>query len=130
MEGEKLASDGSNNINLNQSVRPNKEIRSAAAYLADPSFMPSSSQCHEGKGMDSISIQDESQERLIQLPSSPISINTHGVLGEMLFDVCVAKDVEDWELKQSSSLRAPPGFPSSRRPSNFNPIKCIIRSRL
>ncbi|KAL8141138.1 hypothetical protein V2J09_007159 [Rumex salicifolius] len=123
MVGDNIASDGSHNSNsepfrqLQQvGVIPNEEIRRASDHF----LVPSSSLCHEGRGMSSISIQDEFKESLIQLPRSPPSVNAHGVLGEILFDRCVPKDVEDWELKH----------PIPRRPSNFNPIKFITRSSI
>lgn len=136
--GEKIASEGSNNRNSEPfkhlkhvGVGPTEEIRRASPQLSDHFVMPSSSLCHDDRVMYSTSIQDESKESLIQLPSSPPrSINAHGVLGEILLEHCVPMDVEDWELELSSSLRGSLSIPSSRRPSNFNPIKYIIRSRL
>ncbi|CAA3028107.1 Hypothetical predicted protein [Olea europaea subsp. europaea] len=57
---------------------------------------------HEGR--DFGSVQDERKEPYIRLSSLP-SISAHGVLGQFLFDVCVPKNVEDWDLKSSPSLR-------------------------
>ncbi|KAJ9567072.1 hypothetical protein OSB04_003038 [Centaurea solstitialis] len=59
------------------------------------------------------SVQDE--ERFI-LRSK---MNVNGVVGEiMLFDFCVPKNVEDWDLRPFG------------KHSNFNSIKCIRRSKM
>lgn len=74
---------------------------------------------HEGRDVGSV--HDAPNERLIPR-SAPPAINAHGILGQILFDVCVPKNVEDWDLRLPSSSR--------RHSSHFNPIKCIRRSRL
>lgn len=95
---------------------------------AGPSVVPSSFEYHEGKAVGSI--QDEPKTGLIHLPTPP-RINANGVLGQILFDVCVPQNIEEWDVGQSSTsiIRSP--FPSTRRHGmHFNPIKCIRRSRL
>ncbi|KAK5831828.1 hypothetical protein PVK06_015627 [Gossypium arboreum] len=69
------------------------------------------------------------EESLIRLPQ-PSSIDVNGVLGQILFDVCVPKDVEGWDMKSSDSSSRHPYTSSLWRNSHFNPIKCIRRSRL
>lgn len=72
------------------------------------------------------SVQDEG---LIHLPNA--TMNAHGVLGQVLFDVCVPKNVENWDIKPSSSLNGNGrSFSFRRRQAPFNPIRCIRRSRL
>ncbi|GKB01437.1 putative pentatricopeptide repeat-containing protein, mitochondrial-like protein [Tanacetum coccineum] len=93
--------------------------------LNDHFVVPGSVEYHEGRDMGSI--QDEHKERFIPR-SSPPKVNANGILGQMLFDVCVPKNIEDWDLKSSSSSYST--IASGRRHSHFNPIKCIRRSRL
>lgn len=97
-----------------------------ALELNDHFFVPSSVEYQEGRDVGSV--QDERKERYIPL-SSPPSMNAHGVLGQFLFEVCVPKDVENWDARLSPSSSRP-SFASFRRHSPFNPIKCIRRSRL
>ena len=90
------------------------------------SVAKSSVEYHEDRAVGSV--QDE-KPGLVRLPSPP-RINANGVLGQMLFDVCVPKNIEEWDAGTLSSLRHSP-FPSTRRHSmHFNPMKCIKRSRL
>ncbi|KAG6591366.1 hypothetical protein SDJN02_13057, partial [Cucurbita argyrosperma subsp. argyrosperma] len=74
------------------------------------------------------SMHDKHMEGVLQLPNS-LSTIPHGVLGQILYDVCVPKNVEDWDIGSSSSsnnvLRA-----QTRRRTSFNPIKLMRRSRL
>lgn len=71
-------------------------------------------------------VQDEALMHL----HSPPTINANGVLGQILFDVCVPKNVEGWDIRSSSSSLNGPPFSSTRRNALFNPMKCIRRSRL
>lgn len=90
--------------------------------LNDHFVVPAGSvEYHEGRDVGSV--HDAPKERLIPR-SAPPTINAHGILGQILFDVCVPKNVEDWDLRLSSSSS------SGRRHSHFNPMKCIRRSRL
>lgn len=100
--------------------------------MAGHSLVPSSFEYHhEGKAAVG-SFQDEPKAGLVHLPAAPRS-NASGVLGQILFDVCVPQNVEEWDVGRPSSsarlFRSP--FPSTRRHGmHFNPIKCIRRSRL
>lgn len=133
LEGEKMGFEGTHNhisepfCYLKKAAEiSNQSFQRIALDLNDHFSVPSS--IEYPKGRDVGSVQDESKEPYIHI-SSPASISAHGVLGQFLFDVCVPKNVEDWDLKSSpSSSRVP--FASTRRNSPFNPIKCIRRSRL
>ncbi|KAA8537736.1 hypothetical protein F0562_027274 [Nyssa sinensis] len=103
----------------------NQSFGRVALELNDHFLVPSSAE-YDG-GRDVGSVPDERKEDFIHL-SSPPSINAHGVLGQILFDVCVPKNVEDWDMRSSHFSNLPP-FASTRRHSSFNPIKCILRSR-
>ncbi|KAL6508599.1 hypothetical protein OROGR_023319 [Orobanche gracilis] len=81
---------------------------------------------HEDRDVGSV--PDESKGRYLPQSSAP-KINAHGVLGPFLLDVCVPKNVEDWDLRFSPSMRSTT-VASGRRLSPFNPIKCILCSRL
>ncbi|XP_057973658.1 uncharacterized protein LOC131161715 [Malania oleifera] len=108
--------------------RSSHSFQGLAVEPRDQFLLPDSMNYLEGRDVESL--QDEQKEGLIHFPSTP-SINAHGVLGQILFDVCVPKNVEGWEMRRSESsdnLNGPP-FISSQRQSPFNPIKCI-RSRL
>ncbi|KAL8172091.1 hypothetical protein V2J09_023895 [Rumex salicifolius] len=109
-------------------VTPTEVFSRASTQLEDHITMPSLSQSHEDSPMDS-STRDESKENVKHLPTNLPTINPHGVLGKILFDMCVPKNVEDWDIRPSSSFCTPPMFPSSTRHSPFNPIKRIRRSR-
>ncbi|KAL5982433.1 hypothetical protein ACLOJK_016504 [Asimina triloba] len=104
----------------------NESLRRVAISPSDHFFLPSSVEYQDNKGVSSI--QDEQKERLVHLQEPP-GINAHSVLGKMLFDACVPKNVEDWDIKMAGSLGRP-SFSSSRRNSPFNPMKCMRRSRL
>ena len=107
-------------------VGPDQSFRGVLIQPSDHFYMPSSVGYYEGRDVGSL--QDEQKEGLIHLPSPP-KINAHGVLGQILFDVCVPKNVEDWDMRSSTSLGRRP-YTSTRRHAPFNPIKCIRRSRL
>ncbi|XP_022772858.1 uncharacterized protein LOC111315424 [Durio zibethinus] len=127
LEGERMGSAGANyeisepisNIGSKTALSPNRSFHGTSLVQCDNFLLPSSIEYYEGR---------EHEESLIRLPH-PQSFNAHGVLGQILFDVCVPKNVEDWDIKSSHpSIRRP--FTSPRRNSHFNPIKCIRRSRL
>jgi farnesol dehydrogenase len=107
-------------------VNPQHSFRGVTFAPSDHFFMPSSVEYYEGRDVESL--QDEHKESLVQLRSPP-TINPHGVLSQILFDVCVPKNVEGWDLRSSASLNRHPLNPS-RRHAPFNPMKCIRRSRL
>ncbi|KAF5740693.1 hypothetical protein HS088_TW11G00770 [Tripterygium wilfordii] len=129
LEGERMGIEGAHDDEVSG---PIGDLRKASAgpdqsfrgvYLA-PSDHFSSMDYHDGR--DAGFVQDEHKESLIHLPSPP-SINAHGVLGQILFDVCVPKNVEGWDLRSSASLHT---LRRSQRQAPFNPIKSIRRSRL
>ncbi|XP_011017221.1 PREDICTED: uncharacterized protein LOC105120639 [Populus euphratica] len=133
LEGEKMGFEGTHD----QISEPIRDLRKAAVNPhhsfhgvtiapSDHFFMPSSVEYYEGRDFESL--QDEQEERLVHLRSSP-TINPNGVLSQILFDACVPKNVEGWDFRSSASLNGHPLNPS-RRHAPFNPMKCIRRSRL
>lgn len=130
LEGERMGIEGTRD----EILEPIDDLRKATTNSSSfqglalgPSdhYLPSSMEYYDGRDVGSV--QDDRKEGLIHLQSLP-SINAHGVLGQILFDVCVPKNVEDWDIKSSSSNGRL--FTSTRRHTPFNPIKCIRRSRL
>ncbi|KAL2894525.1 putative isoprenylcysteine alpha-carbonyl methylesterase ICMEL1 [Bienertia sinuspersici] len=114
--------------NLRKAAASSNDIfKRFSSELAEHAVVPKSTFEYDG-GRAVRSVQDEKPD-LVHLPSPP-RINANGVLGQILFDVCVPKNIEEWDVGSLSSLRHSP-FPSTRRhPLHFNPIKCIRRSRL
>ncbi|KAM0925781.1 hypothetical protein ACQ4PT_004022 [Festuca glaucescens] len=96
-------------------------IRRVPADPADHFFLPSSMEYQE-------SGSEAPKPELFNMPSVE-SMNPDGVLGKMLYDVCVPKDVEGWDFKPASIDGRHMHF-TARRNGNLNPIKCIRRSRL
>ena len=131
-EGERMGSRAHDEIsepisNISKiALSPNQSFRGTPLVQSDNFLLPSTIEYYEGR--DSGSVQDEHNGGLIRLPLPP-SINVHGVLGQVLFDVCVPKNVEGWDIKSSDSSSRRP-YTAPRRNSHFNPIKCIRRSRL
>ncbi|XP_021295796.1 uncharacterized protein LOC110425256 [Herrania umbratica] len=107
-------------------VNSNQSLRRVALGPSDHFFLPSSAEYRNDR--ESASLQDEQRERLISLPAPP-SINAHGVLGQILFDACVPKNIEGWDIRFSGSVKGQP-FASARRRSPFLGIKCNRRSKL
>lgn len=103
----------------------NESLRRVAISPSDHFFLPSSMEYEGTKG--AVSVQDEHKGELIHVQSPP-TINPHGVLGQILFDVCVPKNVEGWDIKPVSDSSHT--FTAFRRQKPLNPIKCIRRSRL
>uniref|UniRef100_A0A5B7AX05 DUF829 domain-containing protein n=1 Tax=Davidia involucrata TaxID=16924 RepID=A0A5B7AX05_DAVIN len=133
LEGERMGLEGTRGeisepfYHLRKAaVSSNQSFGRVALEMNDHFCVPSSLEYDGGRDVGSVS--DDRKEGFIHL-SSPPSINAHGVLGQILFDVCVPKNVEGWDIRSSHSLNRPP-FASRRRHSPFNPIKCIRRSRL
>lgn len=133
LEGERMGMEGihdglSEPINsLSKAVAGSTQsFMEAALVPTDHFLLPNSFEYYEGR--DTGSVQHERKEGLIHLRNPPV-INAHGVLGQILFDVCVPKNVEGWDIRSSDSLNGRV-YPSRRRHSSFNPIKCIRRSRL
>ncbi|KAF9602763.1 hypothetical protein IFM89_030919 [Coptis chinensis] len=100
-----------------------QSLLKVAVEPSDHFYLPGLNESHEGRA-----VEDERREGLIHLPHPP-GINAHGIIGQILFDVCIPKNIEGWDIKSSSSLNGQ-SFASVRRHRPFNPIKCIRRSRL
>ncbi|GKC32552.1 origin of replication complex subunit 2 [Tanacetum coccineum] len=92
--------------------------------LNDHFVVPGSVEYYEGRDTGS---EDEHKERFIPR-SSLLNVNANGTFGQIVFDIGVPKNVEDWDLKTLSSSY--PIFASGRRHSHINLIKCIQRSKL
>lgn len=132
LEGERMALEGTHDkmanpiYNLRKAAySPTRSFRGTSLVPVDHFLMPSSMEFYDGRDVGSM--QDEHKEGLIHL-SNPPSINAHGVLGQILFDVCVPKNVEGWDIMSSDSLNG--RRYTTRRHAPFNPIKCIRRCRL
>ncbi|KAG9450922.1 hypothetical protein H6P81_010887 [Aristolochia fimbriata] len=102
----------------------NESFGRVAVEPSDHFFLPSSMEIQPA------SVQDEQKERLIHLQTNQPAISAHSVLGGMLFDVCIPKNVEDWDIKGGSFSRRQRYGSSSGRNNPFNPMKCMRRSRL
>ncbi|KAF0894932.1 hypothetical protein E2562_004931 [Oryza meyeriana var. granulata] len=100
----------------------NDRLRRVPTDPIDHFLLPSSMEYHE-------SSNEEPKTELFNMPSVE-SINPHGVLGQMLYDVCVPKNVEGWDFKPSASINGRHVNSIARQHGTFNPIKCIRRSRL
>ncbi|PIN15302.1 hypothetical protein CDL12_12068 [Handroanthus impetiginosus] len=107
----------------NAAVDSNQSFRRVAVGPNDHFFLPSSSQYQNNR--DIVSVKEERKERSTYR-SSPC-MSTNSVLGQILFDVCVPKNVEGWDMKFSGSLNGEP-MASLRKRSPFSGIK--HRSRL
>ncbi|KAM7517081.1 hypothetical protein LguiA_006664 [Lonicera macranthoides] len=125
-EGEKMGLEGTQDkiseplSDLRKAVVGlNQSYQSLSLGLNDHFFIPFSVEYHEDRDVGSI------KERIISL-SSPPSIHAHGVHSQVLFDVCVPKNIDNWEIRSPSSLGGRP-FSSARKHLHFNPFKCIIR---
>lgn len=103
----------------NAAVNSNQSFRRVAVGPSDHFFLPSSADSHASP---------DPKERTSPL-SSPTGISAHSVLGQFLFDVCVPKNVEGWDIKFHGSLNGQP-LASARRHSSFPGTKFIRRSRL
>uniref|UniRef100_A0A2P2IP63 Uncharacterized protein n=1 Tax=Rhizophora mucronata TaxID=61149 RepID=A0A2P2IP63_RHIMU len=108
-------------------VKSNQSFRRVAVGPGDHFFLPSSAVYHNSK--ESEPLQDEGKERSIYL-SKPPSISAHSsVLGQLLFDVCVPKNVEGWDIRFTGSVNGR-ALASGRRHPPSQAIRCIRRSRL
>ncbi|KDP42313.1 hypothetical protein JCGZ_01637 [Jatropha curcas] len=104
-------------------VNSNQSLRRVAVEPSDHFFVPTSGE-NRNTG-ESQPLLDERKETSIYLPTSP-SMSANSVLGKMLFDVCVPKNVEGWDIRFSGSVNGQP-IASARRHS---PIKFTRRSKL
>lgn len=130
LKGEQLVLEGAHNA----SSEPFSQLRKAGAAskevlgrvpvgLTSQLVLPCSPEDFKAEGVGSLS--DGKKRGLLQLASHPPSFNANGIMGEIPFDVCVSKVVEDWDIRPSGSLK-----PLTRRHTCLNPIKYIRRSRL
>jgi hypothetical protein len=108
----------------NAAASSNESLRRVANGPSDHFFLPSSKDHNESRDPDSLI---EEQRRHISHPSY---IEPQGVLGQILFDVCVPKNVEGWDIKSTVSPNGRPSLTSARQLGPFNPIKYFRRSRL
>nr|KYP76344.1 hypothetical protein KK1_020581 [Cajanus cajan] len=104
-------------------INSNKSLRRVAVGPTDHFFLP-----RHYSDRESVTPQDEQKEKPVSLPSLP-SISAHSVLGQFLFDVCVPKNVEGWDVKFSGNLNGR-SCASAPRHSPFRGTKRIGRSKL
>lgn len=109
----------------NAAVNSNQSFRRVAVGPSDHFFLPSSA---DSQDVGEHPSSPDPKERTSPL-SSPPGISAHSVLGQFLFDVCVPKNVEGWDIKFHGSLNGQP-LASARRHSPFPGTKFIRRSRL
>ncbi|KAL2344839.1 hypothetical protein Fmac_006124 [Flemingia macrophylla] len=107
-------------------INSNQSLRRVAVGPTDHFFLPSSAGHYSDR--ESGTSQDEQKEKPVSLPSFP-SISAHSVLGQFLFDVCVPKNVEGWDVKFSGNLNGR-SCASAPRHSPFRGTKRIGRSKL
>ncbi|XP_047980502.1 uncharacterized protein LOC125222103 isoform X1 [Salvia hispanica] len=105
----------------NAAVDSNQSFRRVAVGPNDHFFLPSSSGYQNSREFGSTA-RDRLPHR-----SSPPCLSANSVLGQALFDACVPKKVEGWDIKFTGSLNGEP-FASVRRRSPVRGIK--HRSRL
>ncbi|PSS26099.1 Lovastatin diketide synthase [Actinidia chinensis var. chinensis] len=96
-------------------VESNRSFRRVASDPNDHFFSPSSAD--SGSSGESGSLQDEHKEQSVH-SSNPPSMSAHSVLGQILFDACVPKNIEGWDIIFSGKY------------SPLSAKKCIRRSRL
>lgn len=110
----------------NAAISSTQSLRRVALEPSDHFFLPSSKE-YQGYG-DSRSSQEERKEKSPSCSNPRIS--AHSVLGQILFDACVPKNIEEgWDIKFSGSLNGQP-YASARIRSPLNAIKFMRRSRL
>lgn len=108
----------------NAAADSNGSFRRIAGGPNDHFFLPSSSD------RQNVSDSGSSSEERKDLPVWPnLSLSAHTVLGQILFDACVPKNVEGWDVRCNSSLKGQP-FSSARKNPPLNAIKYFRRSRL
>ncbi|KAB5561238.1 hypothetical protein DKX38_006195 [Salix brachista] len=98
-------------------VNSNQSLRRVAVEPGDHFFVPSSAEYYNSR--ESGPLQDETKERSIYLQNPP-SISAHSVLGQILFDACVPKNVEGWDIRFSGTLNGQPIASAHRRHSPFH----------
>ncbi|ESQ44576.1 hypothetical protein EUTSA_v10003219mg [Eutrema salsugineum] len=83
----------------------NRSFNGTPLVTTDHFFVPSTVGYYVGNGG---SVQDEHKQDLIRLSSSQNddeAVKPNGVLGQILFDVYIPKNVEDWDIKLSETGR-------------------------
>jgi len=108
----------------NVAANSNESLRRVANSPSDHFFLPSSKDHNESREPDSLI---EEQKRSLSYPGR---MEPQGVLGQIMFDVCVPKNVEGWDIKPTVSPNGRPMLASARQLGPFNPIKYLRRSRL
>ncbi|XP_073037594.1 uncharacterized protein [Primulina eburnea] len=83
----------------NAAVDSNQSFLRVALWPNDHFFLPSSSAYHNNKEFGSL--KEDKKERS-SLRSSPC-MHTNSVLGQVLFNICVPKTVEGWDIKFSGA---------------------------
>lgn len=81
--------------------------------------LPSSMEYHENQVIE--------KAELFHTNNAP-SIGARGVLGQILYDVCVAENIEGWDLNPVAPFNGQHVLRNKH--GAFNPVKCILRSRL
>lgn len=84
----------------------NRSFNGTPLVTTDHFFVPTTVGYYVGR--DGGYVQDEHKQDLIRLSNSQIdeSVKPNGVLGQILFDVYIPKNVEDWDIKLSETGRA------------------------
>ena len=112
-------------------VNSNQSLRRVATGPSDHFFLPSSAPYQTNNNNDASSSLEEQRDRSSFRPLQPTSINAHSVLGQFLFDSCVPKNIEGWDIRFVGSLNGQPYATStSRKSSNLGFKKRVLRSRL
>ncbi|ESQ50985.1 hypothetical protein EUTSA_v10022704mg [Eutrema salsugineum] len=115
-------------------VNSNQSLIRVATGPCDHFFLPSSvpyQSSNNNNNDPSSSSQEEQRERSSFRTIQPTSINAHSVLGQFLFDSCVPKNIEGWDIRFAGSLNGQPyATSSSRKNSNLGFKKRLLRSRL
>lgn len=108
-------------------INSNESFRRVAVGPSDHFFLPSSAE-HTNNNRESGISREEPKEESVCVPSFP-SISAHSVLGQFLFDVCVPKNVEGWDVMFCGNLNGRTRA-SVTRNSPSRGIKRVGRSRL
>ncbi|CAM8891853.1 unnamed protein product [Rhodiola kirilowii] len=104
--------------------------RSMGRIAVDPSGDQYFTRSPETQQADSSPSQDKVRKLSVNFINPP-SINAHSILGQALFDACVPKNIEGWDIKFSGTLNGQPLATASRRSSPPpRGIKSILRSKL
>lgn len=110
----------------NVAVNSNESFGRVARGPNDHFFLPSS--VENSKTGEHGDLQKEPKEEPYRC-SNPPSMSAHSVLGHFLFDKCVAKNIEGWDIKFSGSLNGNP-IGSSQRRSPLAAMKRLRHARL